>query len=667
MIATLLLLTSLSAPVDTPDDATVAKWVADLSENGPARQTAVDALMSAGPKAKSAVPALIKLIDTKGRNSEAVEILGAIGPGAKDAVPVLMGLLPKEPGGFGFFDDAVALALARIDGPKIEATRVLMFGTAKGHSIYLTVSGMFKHYPAEVTRHLVTLCSDKDAKTRAKAAEVIGTLKEKEITKVPQPTLYEKAGDATKGIPAALEKLLTDESPVARLAAARAITHVAPEHADKAIAVTITLAQKTAFIEKGEIDGYGIFQSVPEKAAKALLPLLDEERERVRMWAVNNLVSLREPARVPVEGVLKDSKSARARQAAATTLGHLYGNGAASIPVLTTALADSEFEVRFASAIALVHVGSRDNDAYAAAVPVLIEALQQKDERVRLEASQYLSMTGPAAKTAVPALTKLLGDPSAEVKLEAGLSLVAIDKVHGPAAVPALIQGLKLSDSLAARAAKALGDLGPVAKDALPDLLTKFDAKNVHLRLYSAEAAARIDPTHAPKAVAVIAELLKEKKHQRSMIRSYGFVAFRNMGPAAKSAMPSLEEFLKDDGPFHFNAAAAMLAIDPDSKPAFEWIRAVMADKLKDDNEDIYSVLERLPELGVKAAPLVPDLVALLKARTPFHRIQACETLGAIGPAAKAALPDLKKLAESDPRKDVREDAAAAIKKIEAK
>ena len=45
----------------------------------------------------------------------------------------------------------------------------------------------------------------------------------------------------------------------------------------------------------------------------------------------------------------------------------------------------------------------------------------------------------------------------------------------------------------------------------------------------------------------------------------------------------------------------------------------------------------------------------------------AADALGAIGPAAKAALPKLREVAAQDEDPEVREAATAAVKKIEAK
>ena len=114
--ALLLLVPLTAAPADppAPTDEMVAKWVADLSNEDSAKQRAAhEALVKVGPKAKSAVPALTKLL---GENKASVyyvaDVLGAIGPDAKDAAPALLAVLPKE-GGYGAVEQ-IALALARM-------------------------------------------------------------------------------------------------------------------------------------------------------------------------------------------------------------------------------------------------------------------------------------------------------------------------------------------------------------------------------------------------------------------------------------------------------------------------------------------------------------------------------------------------------------------------
>src|SRR4051812_9712052 len=111
MTATVLLLFVLpgAPPADPPADAgpppctrTLLTWAADLrGEDAAARRAAADAFIKAGPKARAAVPTLVKLIGEKNVHIDLVaDVLGAIGPDAKEAVPALVAALPNN-GTFG--------------------------------------------------------------------------------------------------------------------------------------------------------------------------------------------------------------------------------------------------------------------------------------------------------------------------------------------------------------------------------------------------------------------------------------------------------------------------------------------------------------------------------------------------------------------------------------
>jgi HEAT repeat protein len=656
----LVLLVSLSAP---PVELPLADWVAELgNENRATQQAAYEALLKAGPKAKAAVPALVKALGAKNvQTAYVADILGAIGPDAKEAVPALLGHLPKEDS-WGVETETIARAVAKIDGPKIEATRALLLTQSRCQPINLLGSQTLQEYPAQVIPHVLALCGDKDWQVRVKAVTVLGTLKQ--VLKPNTKTLFDRAGAAARDVAPALGQLLGDESADVRLAAAQAVTHVVPELADRALPVVIALAVESAEKKKDMPRAWEVFHPVPEQSAKVLIPLLDHPNTRARDWAIGLLVPL--PIRSPIEDALKDGTTARIRQGAAMTLGGRCHSALDSAPALRGALKDREFIVRFAAAEALVWVGSSGSEWYTAAVPALVEGLGHEAEPVRIAAGHKLRMIGPAAQAAVPALQKLLGDDKSAVRIETALALVAIDVKEATGTVPALIEGLKASVHPAMEAAQALAELGPVAKDAVPELVKHFDAESPHVRLYSAEAAARIDPEQAPKAVEVLVGMLKDKKYKKSMVRSYSLGALQRIGAPAKSALPALKELLTDNGPFHADVALALIAIEPEgTNPAFQWAREALLSKNAD--EDTYDLIERLPQLGHKGKPLVPDLVALLKSESGDSRASAVALLAAIGREARAALPDLKKAAESDPQPKVRKLAAEAIKKIEAK
>src|SRR5262245_7829693 len=146
MTSFLLLLAAVPTQPPAPaiDPKQLAAWVADLSNEDLKRNTAArDALVKAGPQAKRVLPELIKVLGGPEEKASwgrynAVEVLNAMGPEAKDAVPALMALV--KPSSYSTNVDRIALAVARIDGPKREATSALLQSSSKGSSIVLASS-----------------------------------------------------------------------------------------------------------------------------------------------------------------------------------------------------------------------------------------------------------------------------------------------------------------------------------------------------------------------------------------------------------------------------------------------------------------------------------------------------------------------------------------------
>src|SRR5205823_186685 len=92
---------------------------------------------------------------------------------------------------------------------------------------------------------------------------------------------------------------------------------------------------------------------------------------------------------------------------------------------LRAALTDADPEIVRSAAFALANIGG---DAAAAAVPVLREAVCDRDSNARRQASGALINLGPAGAPAIPELTKALTDPEPAVRGSAALALGNMDK-----------------------------------------------------------------------------------------------------------------------------------------------------------------------------------------------------------------------------------------------
>jgi RNA polymerase sigma factor (sigma-70 family) len=202
-------------------------------------------------------------------------------------------------------------------------------------------------------------------------------------------------------------------------------------------------------------------------------------------------------------------KDSGVREVSVQALSQLVGEPA--IPHLLTALKDPSQENRN---WVLYAIGQFGPDARSA-VPAVAALLKKGTKADRVIAAEVLGRIGPAAAGAVPALVELLKDRS---KMECFVAATALGRI-GPGAreaVPPLID--LLNDTaprrfpfdmallplfagpqeyiLAGDAARALGEIGPAARAALPALLSATDPA---IEGMVREAIRMIDPSAAKK------------------------------------------------------------------------------------------------------------------------------------------------------------------------
>ncbi|MFO0822416.1 MAG: HEAT repeat domain-containing protein [Gemmataceae bacterium] len=650
-------------PVAIPDKDQLAAWVADLSHKDYERQRlAADKLRLAGRGARAVVPDLIEIV--KGNEFQqppafAAEILGSMGSAAKDAVPHLLALLGRS--GSGYNTDRIAVAISHIDGPHIEATRAVLMSHIRCTPILLPSSHYLATGPREIAQHLLELCSHKDAGVRDRAVRVLAGMEADFRPRDQEPAIMLWLGERTKEIPALLEKMLADDDVRVRLTVAQAIAYRAPQLSEKTIPIVIA-ARSDRTVRADGNTAVETFRPVAHEAAKALIPLFDSKQEHLRTWAIETLADL--PVAAEVATVLKDGKTARTREAAAKCLSFRYSSVPGPVAALKAALTDSEFTVRHAAALGLFQIGT-DAERIATA-PVLIESMKQDNEAVRLEAIRKLTLIGVAAKPAVPELKRLLANSKHEVAREAALALVRVVPKDAADAIPVLLRGLQGSDSELSQSARALGELGPAAKIAVPELLKKSEACQMPLRLELAQAAAQIDPAYGSWVVDICIAVFRDPKTRGQHVRELAADALVKRGPKAKAAMPALLEVMREKGPHRMEIALAMIAIDPaNAEPALAWARKCLNEK--NEHDDFRELLAQVKALGPAAKPLLPELMELLNSKTTSVRQDAVIAIGRIGPDAKAALPRLKELAENDSLGRIQFHADRAIKQIEAK
>jgi HEAT repeat protein len=164
-------------------------------------------------------------------------------------------------------------------------------------------------------------------------------------------------------------------------------------------------------------------------------------------------------------------------------------------------------------------------------VPLLVEGLKDENVLVRRDAAWALGYIGPPAKDGAPALASALKDP---------------DKAEKPS-----------ETCVSYAAARSLGDIGPAAREAVPALIEALKTEDARLLTLVIWALGQIGPA-AKAAVLDLVDVLQDKKRELS-VRRVASEALGKIGPEAKAAVPALREVLSDvDDELRANAAKAI-------------------------------------------------------------------------------------------------------------
>ncbi len=378
--------------------------------------------------------------------------------------------------------------------------------------------------------------------------------------------------------------------------------------------------------------------------------------------------------------------------------------GAAAIPACLRALRDERWHVRVGAAQALRLYGREAG----AAVPVLVEALEDRNGQVRSAAASTLWSLGSEAERAIPALIEGLKHPEPLTRITFAHALAGV--VPGnEAAVATLIESLTYEDrefrafirergrtwkageqafssasdrngreiwnrehAVRAAAATALGELGPDAERAVPQLGALIREREHNDAVTAAVVAlGRIGPG-ARAAVPALLEILHDMRLDYTEERAYtNQYALQHIGPAlgqigvSDSDVPHLIELLRHPGRniqerWNSVARAAARAFAGAHEDAVQ----PLVELLRDQNP---TTAERatwaLASMGPRAEAAVPVLTLTLGHADPFVRRFAAVALGDIGRQPGVAVPALAQ-ALKDGDSTVAVQAALALGKM---
>jgi len=301
-------------------------------------------------------------------------------------------------------------------------------------------------------------------------------------------------------------------------------------------------------------------------------------------------------------------------------------------------------------------------------VAELIAGLKSPDEPKRLEAINRLGHRGEKSAEAVPALTALLKDPTPKVRAYTALALGEIGAPAKPA-VPALVLLVADSDNMVRlQALGALARIKPGPRIAVPlflKLLKESDPAARQLALNTLADAGE-------KAVPF---LLVAMKHEKATY--WCCLVLRQIGPAAKGAVPALTELIGDKRPeVRREAILALAHIGDAAAPAVPQIVKALDDehartaatfalgnigKLTDEAEakirqnvngkdqvlagvSLWALVRTHPEDKKLLAEATDTLADRLMSKDPLVRKMAARALGDLKPAPEILQPAMERV-----------------------
>ncbi len=391
-------------------------------------------------------------------------------------------------------------------------------------------------------------------------------------------------------------------------------------------------------------------------------------RDMVAAWqAIIRFDRMKEKAAPAVrelaKGLAKGKDDPQAVTFAAWALGAIGPAARDAVPDLIKALKSEQntqrkgwtFQPYGYIAWALGRIGMNEQQA-AEAVPALAKLLTGKDGGAPANAAWALSRVGKAAQPALPELLKVPGRK--DVQYAGFFAAQALSHIGAPA-VPGLVKALAGGDPhIRAAAARALGWIGPDAKEAAPALIETL-GKNPAVPVRVAAAAALVGI--APESAAAHKALAGALADDHYGVRIGAAEALGQCGPAAATTITALEKAFEDKRVEVRRAAA--LALGRIGKAALPALTRALSDK---DTSVRKYCARAIGNIGKDAGTAASALAGALVDKDAEVRREAAWSLALVGSSENTIRSALEK-ARTDNDYVVRFSAAAALERPSGK
>jgi len=463
-----------------------------LLKSGDTRVRAYSAF-ALGRIGKAAMPAVDALIETSFDpdplvRKASVQALRSIDPPQEKTLPLVLDVLKK--GDMSIIMPALA-TLAEEGKAEIPRLREAMKNPAARYWVALVLAEIGPD-AAPAVPDLKPLLEDEDAELRLQALVALGeigaaskpvvpdiveALKNDRYAAVRHGAAYALGKIGPDGpATAALERAMMSDDSFLRIISAWAIANsksADPQLARQAVQVVIDgLGSENVDVRRAAARSVAELEVDHKVAAPMLVELLRDQDDTVVANAISALSAYGPHALDHISDALDDE---RLRHFAVMLIGRMGPQAASAVPSLVALIraepvgdADAEFvrEVQFA----LSAIGPPAKSA----IPVLVKSLSSSNDEIQASAAFALGKIGPDARGAVPALRAALRSESFIVRLTAVRSLLEIQPGQRSIeviAAPLLIKALSDERPMVrAEAATALGEIGDLGREAIPEL-----------------------------------------------------------------------------------------------------------------------------------------------------------------------------------------------------
>ncbi|MGI9471382.1 MAG: HEAT repeat domain-containing protein, partial [Rubripirellula sp.] len=480
---------------------------------------------------------------------------------------------------------------------------------------------------------LVPLLANDDAQTRASAAFALGSLGSNAapavkhlIAAIRESPESEELSDEEREIVSALSRigavavpdllLASSESETGSRALAIALASIGPEATSPLVSA---LAGDSLALSVSAARALGEMDPIPPSAITPLINSLDSPSKALKRAALEGLGKCSDlnPAVVKRFRQYAEDEDAGVRAAAILAMAKREPKSSELTQALRAGVNDADATVRVRAIEGLAIQGVAAN-----AIEELVQALEDSHSNVRLVAVTTLSESGEAAQPTVGKITSLLSDGDAEVRAAAAEAIGQIG-TNEASVVTKLSRSLQDQDSKVLLASlNSLAALGEASKTHTQEVWPLLEHPDAGMRSAALKCLAAVD---GEAATPILIELLSDRDWtvRRDSAESLG-----KIGSKAKAAVPTLFRMLTSE----------------------------------DDRDAARGALRAIDDAGPEA---VPVLVGALESDDRRQRYYAMFLLGKVGPAAKDALPAIRRLLEETDSDRFRGSIQQTIDRIE--